>query len=716
MTRASVLFVALILVFLPGLARADSFHQVGSSTIFQSRDRSYRLRAAAKPWQLAEQTGQGSASVLIGESLFSFFDGVVFRSTDGLRFERIAAVPVLVNPYFRQVGDVHLLVGRSNDQNLVWIFQEGTWQPTSGVPQGLELNRSQFGRLGEVSTLVGLDADQLTMHSLAGNVWQLRDTVACASPAKTYALPVVGALCADGASWMLQPLLMNWEPLFGEAVNQSSIGDRLAAALSQIDGRRILLGTETATHVVELSGIEAPTGVIVAHDRVLLTFPTVGLQELLWQASTPTLQFITPTFVDVVSVADTSSDIFVSKGTAAYFSGTPGIWQQLTSVGGFNHARAVSAGWLVWQTNATATAGGLTQLLSTGQTNLVKVNPWASTTSPIQATSLGQFPAYVGVVTSSGTGNVNLYKTSNFLSWSRITLPSVPTLVRSVAAARELSAGTLLEVEGTISVAPGVVSDEVAYLQDAAAGIQLYLSQSKGSLGVVVGQRGRVTGEISSSQAKRILLEAVDDWFTVGNGTITPETIRASEVDQAQGLVVHLRAEVTDLSTDSLSLDPEVKVHLDLLVQAVKDVFRLGDVVEIPAVVDWNSSSSQTEAWYLGTGHKIIERVSPPAPAAARKPSKASPAKKSTQPKATTQAKAVAQAATSTTAAKPVVRVARVSPISPPLVKSAAKTADEIQVAPQAATNNINTTALSFLGIITGMLAIQGRRFRQLLS
>jgi hypothetical protein len=697
--RTKSVLLALGLLFFPSLALADNFQHLPNGTlVFQGRDHVYRLRSTQKPWQLAEQAGLGGPSIQVGEVTYFFFDGFLYQTKNGLSFQS-AVLPSMSQPQFITQGSEILLLGNTSGGWRTWRFQNG-WKEVTAVPAGVT-SVEQFGlNNDQLSMLTNRGNGELEAYAIIDNQWVRQASTTCPVVAKYVNQPVIGAFCTDGTSWELAG------PAFEPLVPSPStfIASTVTHLLAQDTGQSATVYMVEPGEItsLSLSGPELPNRFFLLGSRLLLAYPTQGLQELLWKSDPPSLVPITTVFNDVVSGG--GENVLVSADQIAFTSTVAGQWQTFPAVGKFNHARLILNGWWVWQTNESQTSGGMAQFLANGQTAFVKVNAWSSTTSPVQALALSDADSYVSVITNSGTGNVNLYRSSNLISWSRVSLPSTPVLVRSIQEARELLAGTLVELEGTASVSAGVVSPEIIYVQDSSGGIQIYLSSSKGSLIVPLGSLVTVDGEISSSEVQRVVLEAADDLVIGGTGQVVePLSIPASQAGDFLGRLVRLKGKVTELSTDYLSFDGELRVHFDLLAQNLKSIFLLGDEAEATAIVDLNSSTDRIEAWYVGQGYAITHRVPQAAPTVAK-------ATKTKQTGFTNKPSSVTSSvprqevsATKSVANRPTFQ--NIQPIKP-LV--AADT--------NVPSSPLSSAILTFLGIVTGMLAVQGRRFRKLIG
>jgi hypothetical protein len=632
--------------------------------------------------------------VKVNGTLYAFFDGKLHRTTDGLSYSEIELGGIATEPKFVAVANTQLLIGRISGISTSWRLVEGQWFRLAGTPD-VTIEPEQLGLNDSGVVLLAEESNELRAFVLAGDEWRLSASVTCSDATGYFNSVRLGAVCVDGSNWIFTAGV--WQPLIGEPVEFRSNTSELILMSAKNLPSRLFVDTGATTAVIDLPS--DPTSYFAVGDRILLSLGASGLHELLWQLPSPELVAIAPTFTNVVEAA--ADAVLVSAGTTAYISTIPGQWSAVTSVGDFNHATRVPTGIWVWQTNAAMTSGGLAQFLPTGQSGLTKVNPWSSTTSPIQATSLQSLPAYVSVITSSGNGNVNLYRSDNYTTWTRITLPTNPTLVRPIAATRDMPAGTLVEVDGVVSVPSGIVAPDVIYAQDSTGGTQVFLSSSKGVIAHRPSVAVRITGEVSTSQAKRLILDAVDDIVPIGQApAVEPIQIDYLSADQFMGSLVRLRGTIAELSTDELRFAGDFRFQFPSLGQNIKTIFKMGDTIESIAIVDWNSSTDTVEAWYTGDGYSILDRATAVAPAKSKQSSKSQPSRLT---KSTENIGSVGAPSSSKTV------VAKSATIRP-LIQGARS----IEITSDTSSQPLPTTGLTFLGIITGMLAVQGRRMQRL--
>ena len=206
-----------------------------------------------------------------------------------------------------------------------------------------------------------------------------------------------------------------------------------------------------------------------------------------------------------------------------------------------------------------------------------------------------------------------------------------------------------------------------------------------------------VTGEISTSQTKRILLGSLTD-LELGNASTWNEPIiDPNQAVNYLGRSVQIKGVVSDTDTDSLTLG-NLKLHF----AGAKTVFQHEDQLIVPAVVDWNSASGHNEAWALSTDYQLLSRNQP---ATSTSTTVSSSVVEGVAPKKTTVAKK-STSSTPIASSKPVPTVAEtLKPSDTPVIVAGA----------QGSNNNTDkrTISMSLVSLIAGLVSFRGRRFRR---
>lgn len=119
----------------------------------------------------------------------------------------------------------------------------------------------------------------------------------------------------------------------------------------------------------------------------------------------------------------------------------------------------------------------------------------------------------------------------------------------SIAAARALPTDTVVTVEGTVSVRPGVfsstTSDESFAIQDESGGICV---RTRMNLGLRGGQRVRVSGQLADNLGQLTLVPAhASDVRALGRGRgVQPKLISTGQVNEAtEGIIVKVTGTIT---------------------------------------------------------------------------------------------------------------------------------------------------------------------------
>ena len=127
--------------------------------------------------------------------------------------------------------------------------------------------------------------------------------------------------------------------------------------------------------------------------------------------------------------------------------------------------------------------------------------------------------------------------------------------VLSIAAARHLPLGTVVTVEGSVTVPSGVFAssffDEGFAVQDSTAGIYVSMADN---LGLTLRQEARVTGTLTDSGGLLVIIPASDsDVKTHGRGDkVEPRFVRTGAVGEAtEGSIILVVGRITRLEDDA---------------------------------------------------------------------------------------------------------------------------------------------------------------------
>lgn len=119
--------------------------------------------------------------------------------------------------------------------------------------------------------------------------------------------------------------------------------------------------------------------------------------------------------------------------------------------------------------------------------------------------------------------------------------------VVTVAQALAAESNKRLVVEGVVTAAPGVVSEQIAYVQDGSSGIQVY-SHSKVFPELSAGDRVRVTGTRSVANGEpRLKIKESKDVVVIGQGEVSPLDISdAQDLSAVVGQYVRFNGSVVE--------------------------------------------------------------------------------------------------------------------------------------------------------------------------
>ena len=698
MLKRSFEFVAVVIaLFLPiSSAQAHFFLETNNGTLFATETNAYKQRGVLKKWQLAVLPDTGHIKQVEYFTAERFIileqEGThrLLRSRTSLDWRLDETLGDSDSLTLTEVGGRFFAFTKKGAVSQTFILNaNGVFTAKTGLPTNRNLSRENLF-LASGSIWYALEtAPNVIMYKLTPSGWIPNSSILCGEFA-LYPNPFPFMWCNSGEVFV--PGANSWAVFSLPKIQQPSVTSSILAASGRGNPEDLYVWKDGLLYSVELTDPNPATlsEVKAISDRVLLRF-TGGWYELTYVGS-QTLERVTEASNAIYDPHYGHAVIF---GTSNKISLLVGFWQTFTTTGVYNQVQALPSGFFFWQT--AGNTGGLSHVLPFGSTVAQKVNPWSSTTSPIRATFFRPNLGLVSVVTNSGQGNVNLYKSSDFISWSRTTLPVEPTLSVSLKEARALPAGTLLETSGELAVGPGVVSDDVVYLQDDQAGIQVYLSSTHGSLPESINRFATITGEKSESQVQRITLDALDDLVLGGTQQFMRSEFPVSSFASLMGRAVDLRGLVSAVSKDYVSLEATgtlLKLHFLL----AKESFVAKDQVSVPVVVDWNASAGQVEAWALGSKFKLISRPIAPAPVVA--------------PVASSPTATISPIASSTNSRSIPVRVSSVTlptqlPWAPQVQVSGATSnsgASPLQ--------NESVNVLGLLSLAAGTLAMRGRRFK----
>lgn len=156
--------------------------------------------------------------------------------------------------------------------------------------------------------------------------------------------------------------------------------------------------------------------------------------------------------------------------------------------------------------------------------------------------------------------------------------------------ARELEDGEEVNVEGIVTVLPGVLSTQYFYIQDETGGIQIYC-YGKTFPALQIGDRISVTGELSeTNNERRIKYTGLENIVILFHTEpVIPQDIGISDIGESEeGELVKMVGIVTRTSGNTFYISDgqkEIKVIIKDKTGIVKPKMKKGDEAEITGIV-----------------------------------------------------------------------------------------------------------------------------------
>ncbi|HEX9664719.1 MAG TPA: lamin tail domain-containing protein, partial [Patescibacteria group bacterium] len=166
--------------------------------------------------------------------------------------------------------------------------------------------------------------------------------------------------------------------------------------------------------------------------------------------------------------------------------------------------------------------------------------------------------------------------------------------------ARENDPGDLIQVEGIVSVEPGILGSQIFYV--AGSGMQIFMSK-KDFPDLKVGDRVQLTGELSQIQGEtRLKIAAKEDIILIAQAEPPqPEEILTGDVsEELEGYLVTVEGELLETKSRIMYLDDgseEVTVYVKSSTGLPAPKYEPGTTLKISGIV------SQTK-----TGYRILPR------------------------------------------------------------------------------------------------------------
>lgn len=586
-----VLYLLITLLLLPlSSAFAASIYSLGSNTALDDDLAIFRYRANPGIWQRSTSQQQ----VIIDAEKFE--DSIyyitsndtnnyqIISSANGLRFDSrfSSQQPITIT----KLEDA--LVGVTSDR--VGLFSS-TGQTVFNIPTHPYPNPEEYFAQTSLGTIFSVIANnRVDIYLLNSSTTSPRWSFNCTT-AFQYLMPELLLQC-DNTVWRYQngtfiELLDNVTYLSGSEklrLWQSTATDEFYLYDGVVTG-------------IVFSDWQSGDALEVVSDRLFYR-KSSGLFEVAWRLVAVEVALLPEP--GVLRSTDDDKKVVLQTASKLYYSKSFNSWVETNLIG---------------QYGLHSSSGGLIAYLPEGSGAFYENQPgvftemdssWAASS---KIKTFTEIPQGLLLVLRNSSNNPNVYRSTDYRSWQRITLPSGATHLVTISEARALPENTAVEVEGIITVLPGFAGDEVTYLEGDQAGIQLFLSKSKGEYSLTEFARVSAIGKISSSQVGRILLDAANTILVGSPAAVVDQEYTIAHAKIRRGQTALLRGTLSALATDSAILTDSsgaVKLHF----AGIKTKFQNGDVILVRIVVDDNSATDEVEAWFAGGTSKLISAAS----------------------------------------------------------------------------------------------------------
>lgn len=158
-------------------------------------------------------------------------------------------------------------------------------------------------------------------------------------------------------------------------------------------------------------------------------------------------------------------------------------------------------------------------------------------------------------------------------------------LILSISEAQEQEKGTKIQIEGIVSVLPGVLGAQYFYVQDDEAGIQVY-SSKKDFTEFKIGDVLRVKGEASEAYGeKKINIQSQSDIEIIDSNWELPSTQIDELAEDLVGMLVYTESQILELSSTKIILSNGILVYIKSDVEFDKKLYIAGDVIKVTGIV-----------------------------------------------------------------------------------------------------------------------------------
>lgn len=176
----------------------------------------------------------------------------------------------------------------------------------------------------------------------------------------------------------------------------------------------------------------------------------------------------------------------------------------------------------------------------------------------------------------------------------------------NIQEAREQEKDTKAQVEGVVSVLPGILGSQYFYIQDNSGGLQVYSSQKLFPDNLKIGDLVKVKGKISEayeekkiniSQASDIIIEDSDQEINI----ISVDTIN----EEQEGQLITTQSQILELASTKISLANGVIVYFKSSVNFNKSDWQEGDTIKVVGI----ASQYKDEYRLLPRSSEDLEKI-----------------------------------------------------------------------------------------------------------
>lgn len=206
---------------------------------------------------------------------------------------------------------------------------------------------------------------------------------------------------------------------------------------------------------------------------------------------------------------------------------------------------------------------------------------WNWTTSPTP----GEANTIVVATTDSTTADTNTIASPATTVDSAETTEGETSGTVSIAAAKQLSKGDDVVVQGTVNVLPGIFGTQYFYIQDETSGVQIYSSQKEfpelavGDVVQVTGKLSEASGEIkiNTTDIADIVVQSHEDMLAA---------VEVTDYTESQlGMLVQISGEVTEKSGSTIVFDTGWNVYVKRSTGLSTTAFIEGEHVTVVGVL-----------------------------------------------------------------------------------------------------------------------------------